>query len=50
MEHVVRVVSREPFVCLMPSDLLSCDTWTLRTGRGLRKRCKRGHRIVYVEK
>jgi hypothetical protein len=50
MEHIVRVVSREPFVCLTPSDLLDCDTWTLTAGRGLRKRCKRGHKIVYIEK
>jgi hypothetical protein len=50
MKHIVKILSEEPKVFEMPSDLLDCDTWILRTKKGLRKKCKRGDQIIYEKK
>lgn len=45
--HKVRLLHKDPFCASVPSEMLmECDTWILKP---FQERCKRGHKIEYVE-
>lgn len=45
--HRIKIISKEPWCALVPSELLECDSWII--SYPFQKTCKKGHLIEYYE-